>query len=81
MVLAGEREIVEVVVVTGGPNPGSPCGGCRQRLREFAGPDVLVHCVTDAAMLNVGGPDAGDALTISMADLLPHSFGPDFLPH
>ena len=69
MALAGEREIVEVVVVTGGATPGTPCGGCRQRLREFSGPDVVVHAVSND----------GATLTISMEDLLPSSFGPEFL--
>ncbi len=67
MVLAGEREIVEVAVVT--PGNGTPCGGCRQRLREFAAPDVLIHSTTTA----------GAVLTLTMADLLPDSFGPDQL--
>ena len=69
MALAGEREIVEVVVVTGGATPGTPCGGCRQRLREFAAPDVVVHAVNND----------GAALRITMAELLPSSFGPEFL--
>ena len=69
MVLDGEREIVEVVVVTGGATPGTPCGGCRQRLREFAGPDAVIHATT------VDGAE----LTVTMADLLPASFGPEFL--
>jgi cytidine deaminase len=69
MVLAGEREIVEVVVVTGGATPGTPCGGCRQRLREFAGPDVAVHALNKD----------GAGLCLTMAELLPSSFGPEFL--
>lgn len=69
MVLAGEREIAEVVVVTAGPTPGTPCGGCRQRIREFAGPDVVVHAMTGD----------GARLDIMVSDLLPHSFGPEFL--
>ena len=32
MVAAGDREIVEAVVIGGGPDLCSPCGGCRQRL-------------------------------------------------
>jgi cytidine deaminase len=70
MVAAGDRDVVEVVVVTDGDVPGSPCGGCRQRLREFAAPDVLVHSLT---------PGAATVLTRSVAELLPDSFGPEFL--
>jgi cytidine deaminase len=67
--VAGEQTIVEIVVVTDGDTPGTPCGGCRQRLREFAAPDVLVHSVAAS----------GGVITMTMADLLPHSFGPGFL--
>ena len=69
MVLDGEREIAEVVVITGGPTPGTPCGGCRQRLREFTGPDAVIYATT------VDGAE----LAVTMADLLPASFGPEFL--
>lgn len=69
MVTGGERSIAEVVVVTDGESPGTPCGGCRQRLREFAGPEVVVHSVAAS----------GEVVTMTMADLLPHSFGPEFL--
>ena len=46
MIAAGDRRIVEVVVMGGKPGDGmlcTPCGGCRQRLREFCAPDVQVH--------------------------------------
>lgn len=76
MVLAGEREIVEVAVVTDGATPGTPCGGCRQRLREFAAPHVLIHAATAATTAS----GSGVMVTISMADLLPTSFGPEQLP-
>jgi len=69
MLLAGERVIAEVVVVTDGEEPGTPCGGCRQRIREFAGPDVVVHSLSAT----------GQALSRTLAQLLPHSFGPEFL--
>ena len=35
MVMAGERRILEVLVIGNGSALLSPCGGCRQRLREF----------------------------------------------
>ncbi len=66
MVAAGEREIAEVVVVTGGDHPGSPCGGCRQRLSEFATPDVVIYATTS---------DGGESIEHSLGDLLPFSFG------
>jgi cytidine deaminase len=46
MVAAGEREIAEVYVVAGSPMPVSPCGGCRQKLAEFASADVPVTLAT-----------------------------------
>lgn len=42
MVASGRREIAEVLVVADGPAPVPPCGGCRQKLAEFAGPDTPV---------------------------------------
>jgi cytidine deaminase len=69
MALGGERQVVEVVTVTEGDRPGTPCGGCRQRLREFSALTVPVYATTaDGTMI---------ALTIEQ--LLPESFGPEFL--
>src|SRR3954463_12097202 len=42
MVLAGGQRTGPLVVVAQGPQPVTPCGGCRQRLREFALPDTPV---------------------------------------
>ncbi len=69
MVAAGERSIAEIVVVTDGEQPGTPCGGCRQRIREFAGPDVAVHSMAAS----------GAIWSSTVSELLPHSFGPEFL--
>src|SRR5215471_20139266 len=43
MVAAGERQIVEVVIVTEGVEPCPPCGRCRQQLSEFAAATTRVH--------------------------------------
>lgn len=72
MATEGGRRIVEVVVLGGKPGDGmlcTPCGGCRQRLREFGAQDLAIH---------VCGPE-GLRLTTSLAALLPLSFGPDNL--
>jgi cytidine deaminase len=69
MALAGERAIAAVMVVGDGDALVTPCGGCRQRIREFAAPDVPVH---------VAGPD-GLRRTFTLDELLPASFGPDHL--
>jgi cytidine deaminase len=42
MVAGGGTEIAEVLVVADGPEVVSPCGGCRQKLAEFAAPETPV---------------------------------------
>lgn len=68
--LAGGGKRIKRVYVTGpGVTPVTPCGGCRQRLREFADLDVEVIS---------HGVD-GTPLVQTLGQLLPHSFGPEFL--
>jgi cytidine deaminase len=69
MALAGERRIAEILVIGDGDGLCTPCGGCRQRIREFSSAETLVH---------VAGPE-GLRKTLSLADLLPYSFGPENL--
>jgi cytidine deaminase len=69
MIAGGGRRIVEALVIGDGTELCTPCGNCRQRLREFASPDVRVH-VADAAGLRQ---------SFTVAELLPASFGPDNL--
>jgi xanthosine phosphorylase len=64
MVTAGERQIVEALVLAAGERLCTPCGGCRQRLAEFAGPAVEVHLFA---------PE-GHRETVRLGDLLPFSF-------
>nr|WP_294914780.1 cytidine deaminase [uncultured Neokomagataea sp.] len=69
MIMAGMRKIDEVVVV-GGDMPCTPCGGCRQKLREFATSHLKIHMVNPQ----------GDVLLVrTLEELLPDSFGPDHL--
>lgn len=42
MVAAGEHRIVDVLVMSAGPAPVVSCGGCLQKLAEFAGPEARV---------------------------------------
>ena len=65
----GYTKIKEVVVIGSGDLLCSPCGGCRQRLREFASLDTLIH------MCNMDG----HLKTSTLAELLPDSFGPENL--
>lgn len=69
MVADGERRIVEVAVIGGGDALVTPCGGCRQRIREFA---------DDATPIHICGPE-GLRRTVTLGELLPLSFGPDNL--
>lgn len=66
MVAAGETEIAEAYVVAGSPDPVPPCGGCRQKLAEFAGPDVKVTLAT----LD------GTERVMTVGELLPGAFTP-----
>lgn len=65
MVASGRREIVEAWVVADAPEPVTPCGGCRQKLAEFAGPEVPVV---------LAGP-GGERARTTVGDLLPGAFG------
>jgi cytidine deaminase len=65
MVAAGDRQIVEAVIVTEGAELCAPCGRCRQQLAEFAGADTRIHLC---------GPD-GVRLTTTLGELLPLAFG------
>ncbi len=69
LILAGERHILDILVVGDGEALCTPCGGCRQRIREFADARTRVH---------VAGPE-GLRATFTVEELLPHSFGPDHL--
>ncbi len=69
MVAAGGKRVLECLVVGPGPEVITPCGGCRQKLREFATDDLPVHLC---------GPD-GLHRTVTLGQLLPMSFGPHHL--
>lgn len=53
MVAAGEGQIVEAYVIADSPVPVTPCGGCRQKLAEFAGPDAKVTMATTGGVEQV----------------------------
>ena len=69
MCAAGDYRIAEVAVIADAPDPVPPCGGCRQKLREFAGPDVPVTMATTD----------GQTLTMTLEQLLPGAFAPDHM--
>ncbi|ACL55551.1 cytidine deaminase [Methylobacterium nodulans ORS 2060] len=69
MVAGGGRRIAAILVLGDGEALVTPCGACRQRIREFAAPDAPVH---------VAGPE-GLRRSFTLDALLPVSFGPDNL--
>lgn len=69
MVAGGGRRITAILVLGEGEALVTPCGACRQRIREFATPETPVA---------VAGPN-GIRQVFSLSELLPASFGPDNL--
>ncbi len=69
MLAGGGKRIMRIYVTGPGTTPVTPCGGCRQRIREFADLDVEV----------VSHGVDGEPLIQTLGQLLPHSFGPEFL--
>jgi len=69
MIAGGAKRITRIYVTGPGSEPVTPCGGCRQRIREFADLDVEV----------VSHGVEGEPLTTTLGQLLPHSFGPEYL--
>ena len=69
LVAEGGRRVMAAVVVGDGASPVTPCGGCRQKLREFASDDLPVI--------------AADGQSVrarhTLGALLPASFGPGHL--
>ena len=69
LVVAGGSRVLAAVVVGVADTPVTPCGGCRQKLREFAADDAPVW----TADMN------GITARFTLGQLLPASFGPDHL--
>jgi homotetrameric cytidine deaminase len=70
LVASGRTRIVEAAVIAGADEVCVPCGGCRQRLREFMPLDATVHlCGASGAHVEA-----------TLEELLPRSFGPEYLP-
>ncbi|MBT4108319.1 MAG: cytidine deaminase [Proteobacteria bacterium] len=69
MVSSGETEIYELAVMAKSDEICTPCGGCRQKIREFASQDLKIFCF---------GPN-GLKATYTLGELLPYSFGPEHL--
>ncbi|MBZ0262891.1 MAG: cytidine deaminase [Hyphomicrobiales bacterium] len=70
MIMAGGKAIAEMAVIGTGDLLCTPCGGCRQKIREFARGSVKIHMC---------GEDGTLKQTMTLDELLPASFGPENL--
>jgi cytidine deaminase len=70
MIMSGGRSISEMAVIGTGDLLCTPCGGCRQKIREFAKGNVKIHMC---------GEDGKLKQTFTLDELLPASFGPENL--
>ncbi len=64
MIAGGDTQITEIAVIADSPVPVTPCGGCRQKLFEFAAPEAKI---TMASL-------SGEQTIMAVADLLPGAF-------
>jgi cytidine deaminase len=69
MVMGGAKKIVEMAVIAEKLACCPPCGGCRQKIAEFAGPETRIYLCDDM----------GVQKTMTMEELLPFSFKTDML--
>jgi cytidine deaminase len=69
MVAAGGRRVLAVAVCGVADSPVTPCGGCRQKLREFAADDCPI-CLADLHTV---------LATHTLGELFPAAFGPQHL--
>jgi cytidine deaminase len=63
-IMGGGGEIAEIAVVAERMARITPCGGCRQRLAEFAGADAKLYLCDDAGVVE----------TVTMGAMLPYGF-------
>jgi cytidine deaminase len=69
-VAEGHTDFVRLVIAGKSDDFCTPCGVCRQVMREFA-PELEIICLNGA----------GQSKTFTLSELLPYSFGPDHLSH
>lgn len=64
MVMGGARKITEIAVIAEKLALCPPCGGCRQKIAEFASADTKIYLCDEAGVQKV----------MTMDELLPFSF-------
>ncbi|KAI0924152.1 hypothetical protein AcW1_006349 [Taiwanofungus camphoratus] len=76
----GVRSFIALAVVTDVASTISPCGICRQVLREFCALNMPVFLIpSDYERQLAEGKADGGVKETSIGELLPHSFGPEHL--
>ncbi|EJD00094.1 cytidine deaminase [Fomitiporia mediterranea MF3/22] len=77
----GILEFVALAVTTDVPSPISPCGMCRQFIREFCAPEMPVLMVAgnyvEGSSVDL---EKSSIVVMTVDELLPNSFGPEHLP-
>lgn len=68
-VMGGGGRITEIAVTAERMARITPCGGCRQRLAEFAGPDAKLYLCDETGVVE----------TVRLGDMLPLGFAGDIL--
>lgn len=69
MIMAGAKSIREIAVIAEKLPLCTPCGGCRQKIAEFASPEARIYLCDDQ----------GVQKTVTMAELLPYAFDTDVI--
>ncbi|HEX5933714.1 MAG TPA: cytidine deaminase [Pseudorhizobium sp.] len=69
MIMAGAKSIREIAVIAEKLPLCTPCGGCRQKIAEFASPETRIYLCDDQ----------GVQKTVTMAELLPYAFDTDVI--
>jgi cytidine deaminase len=67
MVASGSKQIKQILITSPNDEFCPPCGGCRQKIAEFADKQTEVHLATQS----------GDIKTVKFTELLPLAFGFD----
>lgn len=69
LIMAGGGDIAEIAVIAEKKARVTPCGGCRQRLAEFAGPDTKLHLCDETGVVE----------TTTLAAIFPRGFEAEVL--
>ncbi|HIE77296.1 MAG TPA: cytidine deaminase [Candidatus Thioglobus sp.] len=69
MIVGGDKRIKQIYIMSDDDDGATPCGGCRQRIREFSDSETLITLCSSEEIIE----------TLSVEDLLPKSFGPEYL--